>query len=282
MKRRRLSVADHDRDAQGLRYVYAVVSRRARGVSLGINLNPNNACNWQCVYCQVPDLTRGVGPPIDLELFEEELAGMVDDIVNGDFLERSAPPEARQLRDVAFSGNGEPTTSPDFAESVRLTATVLRRFAVDVPVTLITNGSMLNKDANLAALDDLRSMNGRVWFKLDAGSATGAARVNGQPIDMPAHLRRLRRSAERCPTWIQTCLFAIDGEPPPQDELEAYLGHLRQLVRDGVALEGVHLYTLARPSMQPEASRLSALPREWLDDFATRLETLGLTVEVAA
>lgn len=280
-KPRRLTVVDHDRDAQGLRYVYAVVSRRAGGVSLGINLNPNNACNWQCIYCQVPDLTRGVGPPIDLALFEEELTGLLDDILGGDFLKRSAPPEARQLKDVAFSGNGEPTTSPAFAEAVRLTAEILARFEVEVPVTLITNGSMLNKKANLAALDDLQRMNGRIWFKLDAGSAEGAARVNGQPIDMDAHLRRLRRAAERCPTWVQTCLFAIDGEPPPDGELEAYLEHLRGLVEDEVPLEGVHLYSLARPSMQPEARRLSALSHPWLEDFARRIEAIGLRVEVA-
>ena len=90
---RRLTVTDHDRDAQGLTYVYAVISRRAGGVSVGINLNPNNACNWRCVYCQVPDLQRGVGPPIDLDQLEQELGGLLDDILTGDFLERSAPPK---------------------------------------------------------------------------------------------------------------------------------------------------------------------------------------------
>ena len=54
-----LGTDDHSRDAAGLKYVYPVVSRRAEGVSVGINLNPNNACNWRCVYCQVPDLVLG-------------------------------------------------------------------------------------------------------------------------------------------------------------------------------------------------------------------------------
>jgi wyosine [tRNA(Phe)-imidazoG37] synthetase (radical SAM superfamily) len=57
--RGRLTVADHDRGSAGLTYVYPVVSRRAGGVSVGINLNVNNACNWRCIYCQVPGLTRG-------------------------------------------------------------------------------------------------------------------------------------------------------------------------------------------------------------------------------
>ena len=72
-----LSVNDHNRDVTGMTYVYPVVSRRAGGVSIGINLNPNNACNWACVYCQVDNLTRGGPPPIDLDLLERELAGFL-------------------------------------------------------------------------------------------------------------------------------------------------------------------------------------------------------------
>jgi wyosine [tRNA(Phe)-imidazoG37] synthetase (radical SAM superfamily) len=278
---RRLSVTDHDRDAQGLEYVYAVVSRRAGGVSVGINLNPNNACNWRCVYCQVPDLQRGVGPEIDMAKLESELGGMLDDIVEGDFLERSAPPEARELKDVAFSGNGEPTTSPQFAEAIALAARLLAERALDVPVTLITNGSMLNKARNLDALEVLRGHHGRVWFKLDVGTSEGARRVNGQPLDLETHLKRLRQSAERCPTWVQTCVFAMDGEPPPEPELDAYVEHLRRLTDEGVPLEGVLLYTLARPSMQPEAPRLAALDRAWLDQLAERIVVAGLKVDVA-
>jgi len=41
-----LTIHNHNRDSAGYAYVYPVVSRRAGGVSVGINLNPNNACNW--------------------------------------------------------------------------------------------------------------------------------------------------------------------------------------------------------------------------------------------
>ena len=73
----RLSVVDHDREAAGLTYVYPVVSRRARGVSIGVNLNVNNACNWQCIYCQVPDLRRGGPPAVDLDRLREELTSFL-------------------------------------------------------------------------------------------------------------------------------------------------------------------------------------------------------------
>jgi len=80
----RLSSEDHSRDSAGLTYVYPVVSRRAGGVSIGVNLNPDSTCNWSCAYCQVPNLKRGAGPTIDLALFETELVGLLDDLVHGD------------------------------------------------------------------------------------------------------------------------------------------------------------------------------------------------------
>ena len=106
----RLSIEDHDRDSAQLVYVYPVLSRRAGGVSVGINLNPNNACNWRCVYCQVPDLVPGMAPDIDLARLESELAGFLRRVVHGDYLAKHVPegmPEgSRVLKDVAFSGNG--------------------------------------------------------------------------------------------------------------------------------------------------------------------------------
>jgi wyosine [tRNA(Phe)-imidazoG37] synthetase (radical SAM superfamily) len=76
----RLTTQTHERDAAQLTYVYPVVSRRAGGVSVGINLNPNNACNWRCAYCQVEGLTLGSGPALDLDLLEKELREFLDEL----------------------------------------------------------------------------------------------------------------------------------------------------------------------------------------------------------
>ncbi len=91
MSRILLKTEDHSRDSAGMRYVYPVISRRAGGVSVGINLNPNNACNWRCIYCQVPDLTRGGPPAIDLALLERELDGFLNDAIAGDFMATRVP-----------------------------------------------------------------------------------------------------------------------------------------------------------------------------------------------
>src|SRR5579864_4071125 len=41
------------RDYLDNRFVYVVVSSRARGLSIGINMNPDKTCNFDCVYCEV-------------------------------------------------------------------------------------------------------------------------------------------------------------------------------------------------------------------------------------
>jgi pyruvate-formate lyase-activating enzyme len=278
-----LSVVDHDRGNTGMRYVYAVVSRRAAGVSIGVNLNPNNACNWRCIYCQVEGLQRGKGPAIDRTLLADELGGLLDDIVDGDFLERRAPAGARVLKDVAFSGNGEPTTSPSFPEAVDVVTAALERHDLmgTVPITLITNGTMLGKERVATAVQRLGAVGGRVWFKLDRATDAGAGAVNGQPVDIGSHLARLRSSARICPTWVQTCMFARDGQPPSDDELDSYVACMRQLAQDDSGVRGVLLYSLARPSYQPEAASLSALPHPWLLELAGRIEAVGMAVEVA-
>ncbi|MDD1610210.1 MAG: radical SAM protein, partial [Methylococcaceae bacterium] len=69
----RLITNNHSRDIVGLKYIYPVLSRRAGGLSIGVNFNTNNACNWRCIYCQVPDLTVGSAPKMDFQLLEDEL-----------------------------------------------------------------------------------------------------------------------------------------------------------------------------------------------------------------
>ena len=277
----RLTVKDHSRDSAGMTYVYPVVSRRAGGVSVGINLNPNNACNWRCIYCQVPELKRGGPPPIDLDRLEAELREMLRQLYEWDFLERHAPPEARKVVDIAFSGNGEPTTAAEFAEAVER---VGRCIDAQVPgesprLRLITNGSMLGRAAVRRGIAMIGARAGEVWFKVDAGDVATMRRINGVALQPETVLRRLGQAGELCATWVQTCMFAIDGKPPEAAALKAYLDLLLQ-AKDSIG--GVYLYGLARPSMQPEALRLSSLPGEWLENLAERIGgKTGLTVRVS-
>ena len=275
-----LTIQDHRRDAVGMTYVYPVISRRAGGVSVGINLNPNNACNWRCVYCQVPDLARGGPPPLDMAQLERELRTMLDDILHGQFMQERVALDMRHLSDVAFSGNGEPTSAREFPLAVALAARVLRELGLagQVKLRLITNGSLLDRPSVRQGIAALGQTGGEVWFKLDAATPGAIQRINGSRQNPAAMLRRLQQCAQLCATWVQSCVFALDGSPPGADEIEAYLG---MIAAAGDNLAGVHLYGLARPSCQPEAARLTRLPATWLEALAERLRAQGLRVDVS-
>jgi wyosine [tRNA(Phe)-imidazoG37] synthetase (radical SAM superfamily) len=263
-------------------YVYPVVSRRAGGVSVGVNLNPNNACNWRCVYCQVPDLRRGTAPRIDLARLETELRDFLGEVLHGRFMEERVPPEARRLNDIALSGNGEPTTSRQFDAVVELIGRL--RAELDVPdrvkLVLITNGSMMDRPGVQAGVARMARLNGEVWFKLDRATREGMLRVNGVRANPDRVFENLRAAAGLCPTWVQTCAFAFDGAAPSEEEKQAYLGFLRRCVDQAIPLQGVLLYGLARPSMQKEAAHLSPLPETWLEAFAREIKACGLPTQV--
>lgn len=276
-----LNTADHARDSAGMRYVYPVLSRRAGGISVGINLNPNNACNWRCIYCQVPNLTRGGPPPIDLALLEHELATLLDNIHSGQLIINHQRPDTRLVVDVAFSGNGEPTSAAEFPAAVAIAQKVLAArglTAGQVKLRLITNGSLLDRRTVQQGIALLGEASGEVWFKLDSASPAGLAQINGARTSPQAIVRRLTRCITLAPTWVQTCFFLLDNQPPAETEIAAYLALLAPLAAQ---LEGVHLYGLARPSLQKEAPRLGRMATSNLESIAQRMRQIGLRVHVS-
>lgn len=278
-----LTPRNHDRDSAGMTYVYPVVSRRAGGVSVGINLNPNNACNWACVYCQVPDLTRGTAPEINLAQLETELRAMLTAILRGDFMQARVPEGARRLNDIALSGNGEPTSARAFPQVIELIGRVMADFdlAGKIKLVLITNGSLADRPRVQDGLEKMAALNGEIWFKFDRATASGMRSINQTRISPDRQLERLAVAAHLCPTWLQTCMFALDGAPPSDAEQAAYLSAVERIRMQQIPLQGVLLYGLARPSMQPQAGRLSALPAAWLEAFAEKIRAAGLPVKVS-
>lgn len=275
-----LSIKDHNRFQEGFEYVYPVVSRRAGGLSLGINLNTNNACNWRCIYCQVPDLIRGAPPPVDLDALEEELSVFLSQILIGSYLEDQVPKGQRRLNDIAFSGNGEPTSAPNFADAVKTIHGVRVRANVPevVKTVLITNGSLMHQHKVMKGVKNLAGINGEVWFKIDRATVEGAQLINDTKINKSRIMSNLEASAKACPTWIQTCLFKLDGLHPADSDLDAYVQLIGEAVARGIPFKGILLYGLARQSHQPESARLSKLDDGWLNAFAHRLRELGVTV----
>ena len=279
-----LVTTDHSRDRLGLNYIYPVISRRAGGLSLGINLNTNNACNWRCIYCQVPGLKRGKAPLTDLHLLEQELRTVLDDIFNGDFYTRlSIPDESRNIRDIAISGNGEPTSSQIFDRVIERIGNIKNEYNLpeNLKLVLITNGSLLHRQVVQKGIATLGKMNGEVWFKLDSATNSGIRKINNTKLSIEKAAKNLVTSAKLCPTWVQTCVFACNGKPPTEMEQQAYLDFLTSLPSGNTAIKGVLLYGIARPSMQKESSSLSRLPEEWLEQFARKIKRTGITVKIS-
>jgi wyosine [tRNA(Phe)-imidazoG37] synthetase (radical SAM superfamily) len=207
------------------------------------------------------------------------------EVLHGDFMQRYVAEGDRHLQDIAFSGNGEPTSAKEFPQVLQIVEKVLREFGLldvgcdkPIKVRLISNGSLLDKPAVIESIRHLATCNGEVWFKLDAGTKAGIARINDVNLNPETHIARLRMCAQACPTFIQTCMFAMDDVPPSEADIEAYLALIEQ-VKDVV--QGVHLYGLARPSYQVEAPRLSRLTPEWLEAVAQRMRQRGFVVHVS-
>lgn len=279
-----LTTTDHSRDKAGLTYVYPVLSRRAGGLSIGINLNINNACNWRCIYCQVPNLIRGSAPSVNLDKLGHELRNFLADVIHGDFYDREeVADEYRVIKDIAISGNGEPTTANEFDQVVNLIELVLKEYGLlnEIKCVLITNGSMVNREHIRKGMEKLAKINGEVWFKVDSATPSGIARINQVRGTNTSTLKRLKLAAEVCPTWIQTCVFSYKNNPPDEHEINAYLNLLEAVKSRNIDIKGILLYGVERQSQQPEAKFIGKLPESWLQDFATRLEALAFDVNIA-
>jgi len=278
-----LTTTDHSRDSAGLTYVYPVISRRSGGLSIGINLNPNNACNWRCIYCQVPDLIRGSSPEIDILQLKKELNEFLNDVINGDFYDRyEVAEDLRTIKDIAISGNGESTSAAEFDQVIELIAESINRFSLQdkIKFVLITNGSLAHKEVVQSGLEMMKSINGEVWFKLDSATDAGLKNINNAGISIDRVKENLKTVSALCPTWLQSCVFKLDGELPSRNVCDSYLQFLSDLKKEDIKINGVLLYGLARPSMQPEAARLSSVSEAWMDEFADKINQLGFQVKV--
>src|SRR5207237_7228404 len=166
---------DHRRTFEDNLYVYAVVSRRSKGVSIGVNLNPDKVCNFDCIYCQVDRRSQSETRFVETSALVDELRSTLDLVLSGRIYDtpkfRNVPPGLRRLNDIAFSGDGEPTTYRNFDEIIAACAELKRRLALDgVKMVLITNASMFHRPHVQRGLEILDQNNGEIWAKLEAGT----------------------------------------------------------------------------------------------------------------
>ncbi len=256
----RLRTDSHPRTFGTNRYVYAVLSRRARGVSIGINVNPDKACNFACVYCQVDRTTPPAVTHVDEERLLAELDRMLVAAAEGRLAELAAldgaPPAWRRVADVAFSGDGEPTSWPGWPGLVERVGDLLARRLPGVPMTLITNASLFHLEPVRRGLDALAARGGRVWAKLDAGTEERFHHVNGTRIPFRRVLDNIRGEARRRPVVVQSLFFREAGVAPAREEIAAWAARLAGIRSAGGAIAEVQVTTVARRPPSPEITAL--------------------------
>jgi wyosine [tRNA(Phe)-imidazoG37] synthetase (radical SAM superfamily) len=256
-------VQDHSRQFADFTFVYPVISRRSRGLSLGINLNPDKLCNFDCVYCEVDRRVPGRVSEVNLNQVRDELAAMIHFVRDGGLAKEPKFDElpsfiTRNIKDIAFSGDGEPTMIHNFAECVQAVAEVKRRENLQrTRIVLITDAAGLDKADVKRGLEIMDASHGEVWGKLDAGTEGYFKLVNRTAIRFARILENLLETARLRSIVIQSLLVKLNGEPIPLQELDAYCARLNEIISGGGGIKEVHLYTVARPTPEPGVARLS-------------------------
>jgi wyosine [tRNA(Phe)-imidazoG37] synthetase (radical SAM superfamily) len=272
---------DHRRSFEDNRYVYAVVSRRSKGVSIGLNLNPDKLCNFDCVYCQVDRQTEATLREVEVPRLLAELEDMLDLVTTGALFEterfRSTPPALRRLNDIAFSGDGEPTTCPEFLEVVRGVAELKDRRGLRAKLLLITNATRLQHPTVAEALRVLDAHQGEIWAKLEAGTEDYYRQIERTSIPFARVLANITAAAQVRPLVIQALFLKLQGEPPSQAEREAFCDRLNEILQAGGSISLVQVYTVAR---QPAESYVTALNPAEVDDLVRLVQDrTGLPAE---
>jgi len=284
------TITARSRNFFGNRFVYAVISQRARGLSIGVNMNPGKFCNFDCVYCEVDRRETPRDAEVDLGVLTAELRKMLSLAQKGRMKElpgyQSVPEELLQLKEVALSGDGEPTLCPNFAEVVE--AVVHVRAQRDFPffkIVLITNATGLHLmqvhfGIRLLTAED------EVWAKLDAGTQEAMDRITRAkiaPLNAPNPtlaqvMENILTLGRQRPVVIQSLFPLLDGREPTPEEIEQYVQRIRELKEGGAQIPLVQVYSAHRPAVHHNCGHL---PLKSLLRIAQRVhEVTGLKAEV--
>lgn len=273
-----LSFRNHPRELEQNRYVYAVLSRRSSGISIGINLNPDKVCNFDCVYCQVDRSTPGRYRRVDLKILARELKDILSKAQSGALFAQAPFAGIRKplqrIKDIAFSGDGEPTTCPQFKEAVELAIAAKQKAGLaDLKIVVITNATMFHRTKVAQALSILDRHNGEIWAKLDAGTELYYKQVDVTTIRFKRILDNILDAARTRPIVIQSLFMRLHGVPPAEGEIQAYCNRLREITAKGGKIKLVQVYTVAR---KPAQAYVSPLSKKEVDAIARRVRKIPL------
>jgi len=272
----------HPRSWRENRYVYAVVSRRSKGLSIGVNLNPDTSCNFDCIYCCVDRTIPPKYRKLDMDILASELDQMLHLTTSGQIFAEppldQTPPELRRINDLAFSGNGEPTACRHFGRACRMAVELLGKYGLgeSAKIIVITNATLFHRPEVAEAMAFLDQHHGEIWAKLDAGTEEYYRLIERTRVPMARVLENILAAGRLRPIVIQSLFMNVRGEGPTDAEIEAYIGRLRELAKRGCQIKLVQVYTTARRTAETYVTPLADAA---LDAIAAKVRPLGLNVE---
>ncbi|MBH57648.1 MAG: radical SAM protein [Planctomycetaceae bacterium] len=273
----------HERSFETNRFVYPVLSRRSQGVSIGVNLNPDKICNFDCVYCQVDRTTTSETQFVEMAQLVIELDQMLEMVTTGALFETrhfaQVPTHLQRLNDIAFSGDGEPTTYRNFDEIIDSCAALKRKHQLDtVKMVLITNASMFHREHVKRGLEMMDANQGEIWAKLDAGTQQYYQMIERTSIPFQQVLDNIEQAARLRPIVIQSLFMRINNEGPDDRELEMFCERLAHVTRQGGEISLVQIYTVARKPTESFVTPLADVEVDRIVELVnskTGLQTVG-------
>jgi wyosine [tRNA(Phe)-imidazoG37] synthetase (radical SAM superfamily) len=212
-----------------------------------------------------------------------ELDTMLDFVTSGaiwnDESFADVPEQLRRVNDIAFSGDGEPTTYRNFDEIIAAVAGLKKTHGLDdVKLVLISNASMFHREGVANGLELLDDNNGEIWAKLETGTEEYYQLVERTKIPFRQVLDNITAAAKLRPVVIQSLFMRIQGQPPEDAEIIAYCDRLNEIAAAGGTIKEVQAYTVAR---QPAESFVEPLSNAAIDALAATVrERTNLPVEV--
>jgi histidinol dehydrogenase len=174
------------------------------------------------------------------------------------------------VRDICFSGNGEPSLSPLLAEALEAASHIRDSLAENAALVLITNGTGLLNEGIFELLRGAAAgpMALKLWLKLDAGTRDWHEQIDKSNIPFGDLITAIQKFASLAPFTIQTMICSINGAAPSPVEAAAWERLALELAASG-HVTGFQLYGKARPS--PNDPVAESLPVSILDVRAASL-----------
>ncbi|PLX00584.1 MAG: radical SAM protein [Marinilabiliales bacterium] len=248
--------------------VFGPVYSRRLGVSLGINLLPNNSkyCNFNCIYCECGWTEIKKGEKIILPNREELTTRLTNKLKN-------LKGTVNEPDTITFAGNGEPTIHPDFAGIIDDTIAIRDKYVPKAQISVLSNASMLHKPKVVKALKKIE-LNIQ---KLDSGIENTFNLINQTAKGLSFEKIVNGLLAFEGKLIIQTLFLRgeynghfIDNTTP--EEIDAWL----QLVKK-INPEYVMIYPIDRGT---PAKNLQKIPENQLNEIAAQVEKAGIKTKV--